>query len=165
MALVANDHSEILEDAVGKALRGDRVLTLLQMLGLLVLAAGCQQQVTTLSGWATEGSESTIVLLERTEEVGHLPQVELASAPVVGAAVSVQKRERGKDRAICDVQTDGSGHFSASILREPGGRARWQLTVAKVGYEPASTGWRRLPGGNALCWQVFLARETQGKSQ
>ncbi len=127
-------------------------------LALLALAAGCQQQVTTLSGWVSEGSESTIVLLER-------PEVELASAPVAAATVSVHKRERGKDRTICDVQTDGTGHFSASILRQPGGRARWQLTVAKAGYESASTGWRRLPAGNALYWRALLAPETEGKGQ
>ncbi len=127
-------------------------------LALIALAAGCQQQVTTLSGWVSEGSESTIVLLER-------PEVELASAPVAAATVSVHKRERGKDRTICDVQTDGTGHFSASILRQPGGRARWQLTVAKAGYESASTGWRRLPAGNALYWRALLAPETKGKGQ
>ena len=67
-------------------------------LALLALAAGCQQQATTLSGWVSEGSESTIVLLER-------PEVELASAPVAAATF----RGNSPTRSVLSVAEGASG--------------------------------------------------------
>jgi len=133
---------------------------LLVPLVALVLSAGglgCQQQMTSLSGWVSEGQVSALVLLQG-------PEVELVSAPVVGATVKVAKQEQGKERLLCDVRTDRTGHFSADVLREPAGWARWRLTVEKTGYGAVSTGWRRLPNRSALYWRASLAPET-GKAE
>jgi len=117
-----------------------------------VLALGCQQQTTTLSGWVSEGERSVIVPLEA-------PEVELAAEAVPGAEVTVHKRERGGDRLVSAVRTDRTGHFSTTVLREPGGLGRWRLTVRKPGFEAASTGWSRLANRPRLCWRVWLAPE------
>jgi hypothetical protein len=132
-------------------MRPSRRGLLLLTLGLTVLACsvGCQQQMTALHGWAAEGDRSTISLLEQ-------PAVELASRPVVGAVVSVHKWERGKDRLVCKTSTDRTGHFSVTVLREPGGLSQWELTVEKPGFTPASTGWRWLPNRTSLPWRVEL---------
>ncbi len=135
-----------------------RLLTSLVVLVLSVCWLGCQQQMTSMSGWVTEGEESAIVLLRE-------PEVELASAPVVGAMVNVAKQERGKERLVCDVRTDRTGRFSAGVLREPGARARWRLTVEKTGYEPVSTGWRRLPARSALYWRASLTPTPTARDQ
>ena len=134
---------------------------MLILLVAFVLASGglgCQQQVTSMSGWVTEGERSAITLLESAE-------VELASAPVVGATVTVAKQERGKERLVCDVRTDRTGRFSASVLREPGALPRWRLTVEKTGYEPVSSGWRRLPARSALYWRASLVPKPTAQNQ
>lgn len=116
---------------------------------LTASAVGCQQQTAALHGWVTEGEASSISLLEQ-------PEVDLVSRPVVGATVSIHKWEQGKDRLVCKVSSDRTGHFSASVLREPGGLSQWQLTVEKPGFQPASTGWRLLPSRTSLPWRVEL---------
>jgi hypothetical protein len=116
---------------------------------LTASGAGCQQQMATIHGWVTEGEASSVSLLEQ-------PEVELVSRPVVGATVSIHKWEQGKDRLVCKVSSDRTGHFSASVLREPGGLSQWQLTVEKPGFQPASTGWRLLPSRTSLPWRVEL---------
>jgi hypothetical protein len=100
----------------------------------------------------TEGEESTISLLPQ-------PEVELISRPVVGARVSVHKWELGKDRLVSTVSTDCTGHFSAVVLREPGGLSDWQVIVEKAGFQPAATGWRLLPMRTSLPWRVELKPE------
>jgi len=150
MALVATDRRESAEKTVAGASRRHSLFSFIQVLGLLTLAAGCQQQVTTLSGWVTEGEQSAILLLEE-------PEVELASPPVVGAAVTVHKRKRGADRELSSTRTDRTGHFTVTILRELACLGSWQLTVEKLGYETAATGWRWLPAKRALYWRVELA--------
>jgi len=152
MPATVEDWWPAFENSVMMPPRTVRCLLLPIALGLSASGVGCQQQMTALSGWVTDGDESTIVRLEG-------PEVELASPPVAGATVAVHKRERGKDRMVTDVQTDRTGHFSLAILRDPGSLARWQLTVEKPGLKPASTGWRRLPAKRALYWRVSLAPE------
>jgi len=125
---------------------------------LAIAGLGCQQQVTSMSGWVTEAHSSAIALLET-------PEVELASAPVVGATVTVAKQERGEERIVCDVRTDRTGRFSASVLRDLGALSRWRLTVEKAGCEPASTDWRRLPARSALYWRVSLAPAATPRDQ
>ena len=130
-----------------------RALLLLTFaLALMASAVGCQQQMTALHGWVTEGEASSVSLLEQ-------PEVELLSRPVAGATVSIHKWEQGKDRLVCKVSTDRTGHFSASVLREPGGVSQWQLSVEKPGFQPAATGWRLLPMRTSLPWRVELSRE------
>ena len=128
---------------------GRRLLVGFSLLSLALLGAGCQQELTCLSGWVTEGDKSSIRILEA-------PEVELASAPVRGAAVTVHKRERGKDRVVGHARTDRTGRFSVTVLREPGGLARWQLTVEKPGYQPAQAEWGRLPRRSQIYWRVEL---------
>jgi len=158
MALVTSDRREPAEKAVAGGSRKQSLFSFIQVLSLLALAAGCQQQVTTLSGWVSEGEQSSVLLLEE-------PEVELATAPVAGAMVTVHKRERGADRVVSDVRTDGTGHFTATILREPSQLASWQLTVEKIGYQTASTGWRRLPAKPTIYWQVGLAPSVSTQPQ
>lgn len=129
-----------------------RLLLAAAVVALSALAAGCQQQSTTLSGWVNRGERSAAVLLEA-------PEVELAAEAVPGAQVTVRERERGGDRLVAQVRTDGTGHFSVTVLREPGGWGRWQLTVEKPGFRAASTGWSRLAARGRLYWQVTLAPE------
>jgi hypothetical protein len=135
-------------------MRPDRRQLLLLTLTLTALASclGCQQQMTALQGWVTEGNQSAISLLEQ-------PEVELASSPVVGAVVSVHKWERGKDRLVTKTSTDRTGHFAVTVLRDAGGLSQWELTVEKPGFTPASTGWRWLPSGTSLPWRAELRPE------
>ena len=113
------------------------------------LGTGCQQQLTSLSGWVTEGEESSIRILEVVE-------VELASAPVTGARVTVHKRDRGQDRTVGETRTDRTGRFCVTLLREPAGLAHWQLTVEKPGYQPAQSAWAYLPRRPDIYWRVDL---------
>jgi len=132
---------------------GGRELLLLALtLTALAFSLGCQQQMTSLQGWVTQGDRSAIWLLDQ-------PEVELASSPAVGAVVSIHKWEGGKDRLVTKTSTDRTGHFAVTVLREGGGLSQWELTVEKPGFTPASTGWRWLPNRASLPWRVELCRE------
>jgi len=120
------------------------------LLTLVLVETGCGQQTTSLVGWVTEGEQSSLHLLKE-------PEVELATAPVAGARVTVSKRERGRQRVVSDARTNRLGHFSASVLREPGCLARWQIGVEKPGYRPVVSDWRSLPARPDLYWRITLA--------
>jgi len=116
----------------------------------LVLSAGCRQQITSISGRVIEGEQSSIELLSG-------PQVELVTKPVVGASASVSRKRGPVEEVVAAVGTDGVGRFDLVILRGGRGGRLWQVDVAKEGYAPASTGWRRLPNKPRLYLRVELA--------